>query len=125
MRMPAQDSPLRIGTRGSPLALAQAYETRDRLMKAHELPEDAFQIEVIKTTGDKVQDRALSEIGGKGLFTKEIEEALLDGRIDIAVHSMKDLPTTSPEGLCITAVSYRANPADTLLIRKDVVEKRV
>lgn len=115
MRMPAQDSPLRIGTRGSPLALAQAYETRDRLMKAHELPEDAFQIEVIKTTGDKVQDRALSEIGGKGLFTKEIEEALLDGRIDIAVHSMKDAPTWRQPGLMLTTYLKREDARDAFI----------
>ncbi len=107
---PTPDRPMKIGTRGSPLALAQAYETRDRLAAAHSLPEDAFHVEVIKTTGDQVQDRALSEIGGKGLFTKEIEEALLDGRIDIAVHSMKDMPTVLPDGLVI----------DCLLPREDV-----
>ncbi|MEM7615880.1 MAG: hydroxymethylbilane synthase, partial [Pseudomonadota bacterium] len=89
---PSPDSPLRIGTRGSPLALAQAHETRARLMAAHELPEAAFEIVVIKTTGDKVLDRPLGEIGGKGLFTKEIEDAMLAGEIDIAVHSMKDMP---------------------------------
>ena len=86
MTLPDPDQPLKIGTRGSPLALAQAEETRERLMKAHDLPEEAFRIIVIKTTGDQVQDRALSEIGGKGLFTKEIEEALLSGGIDIAVN---------------------------------------
>ncbi|MEM7060248.1 MAG: hydroxymethylbilane synthase [Pseudomonadota bacterium] len=107
---PTQERPLKIGTRGSPLALAQAHETRDRLAAAHGLAENAFHVEVIKTTGDQVQDRALSEIGGKGLFTKEIEEALLDGRIDIAVHSMKDMPTVLPDGLCI----------DCLLPREDV-----
>ena len=95
------DRPLRIGTRGSPLALAQAHETRARMMAAHGLPEEAFAIVVIKTTGDAVLDRPLSEIGGKGLFTKEIEEALLDGAIDLAVHSMKDLPTRLPAGLTI------------------------
>ena len=81
-------NPLRIGTRGSPLALAQAHETRDRLCAAHGMDQDAVTIEVIKTTGDRVQDRPLSAIGGKGLFTKEIEEALLGQRIDIAVHSV-------------------------------------
>lgn len=115
MRMPDQHSPLRIGTRGSPLALAQAYEARDRLMAAHGLAEDAFQIEVIKTTGDRVQDRALSEIGGKGLFTKEIEEALIDGRIDIAVHSMKDAPTWRQPGLVLTTFLEREDPRDAFI----------
>ncbi|MEM9049780.1 MAG: hydroxymethylbilane synthase [Pseudomonadota bacterium] len=107
---PDPDRPLRIGTRGSPLALAQAEETRARLMAAHGLPEAAFAIKIIRTTGDAVQDRALSEIGGKGLFTKEIEEALREGRIDIAVHSMKDVATVLPGGLVI----------DTILPREDV-----
>ncbi|WP_109562947.1 hydroxymethylbilane synthase [Jannaschia seohaensis] len=102
--------PLRIGTRGSPLALAQAYETRGRLMASMDLPEAAFEIVVIKTTGDRVLDRPLKEIGGKGLFTREIEEQLLDGSIDIAVHSMKDMPTEQPEGLLL----------DTYLPREDV-----
>ena len=115
MRMPDQDNPLRIGTRGSPLALAQAYEVRDRLIAAHELAEEAFQIEVIKTTGDKVQDRSLSEIGGKGLFTKEIEEALLDGRIDIAVHSMKDAPTWRQPGLKLTTYLEREDARDAFI----------
>jgi hydroxymethylbilane synthase len=109
-RAPAPDTPLRIGTRGSPLALAQAHETRARLMAAHALTEDCFRIEIIRTTGDAVQDRALAEIGGKGLFTKEIEEALLSGAIDIAVHSMKDVATVLPDGLVI----------DTILPREDV-----
>ena len=108
--LPKPDAPLRIGTRGSPLALAQAHETRDRLAAAHGLPADAFEIVPIKTTGDRVQDRALKEIGGKGLFTREIEEALLSGGIDIAVHSMKDMPTLQPEGLIL----------DTYLPREDV-----
>ena len=108
-------NPLRIGTRGSPLALAQAEETRDRLMRAHGLPVGAFHIEVIKTTGDKVQDRALSEIGGKGLFTKEIEEALQGGRIDIAVHSMKDVPTFRAEGLALTCYLPREDPRDAFV----------
>ncbi|KAJ9703845.1 hypothetical protein PVL29_005214 [Vitis rotundifolia] len=90
---------VRIGTRGSPLALAQAYETRDKLMAAHsELAEEgAIQIVVIKTTGDKILTQPLADIGGKGLFTKEIDEALLNGDIDIAVHSMKDVPTYLPD----------------------------
>ena len=107
---PSAQIPLKIGTRGSPLALAQAHEARDRLAAAHGLPQDAFEVQVIKVMGDQIQDRALAEIGGKGLFTKEIEEALLDGRIDIAVHSMKDMPTVLPDGLVI----------DCLLPREDV-----
>ena len=96
--LPRPASPLKIGTRGSPLALAQAYETRARLSAAFDLPEQAFEIVVIKTTGDKILDRPLKEIGGKGLFTREIEDDLTAGRIDIAVHSMKDMPTVQPEG---------------------------
>lgn len=92
---------MRIGTRGSALALAQAHETRDRLMAAFDLPQAAFEIAVIKVTGDMVQDRPLGELGGKGLFTREIEEALLDGSIDIAVHSMKDMPVEQPGGLVL------------------------
>ncbi len=115
---PSADRPLKIGTRGSPLALAQAYETRDRLASAHGLPEDAFEIRVIKTTGDRVLDRALSEIGGKGLFTKEIEEALLAGEIDLAVHSMKDMPTVLPEGLEISALLPREDVRDAFVSRE-------
>ena len=93
---------LKIGTRGSPLALIQAAETRDRLMAAHDLPIDAFEIKVIQTTGDSIQDRPLSEIGGKGLFTKEIQSELLSGTIDIAVHSMKDVANVTPDGLVLS-----------------------
>jgi len=115
MQMPSPASPLRIGTRGSPLALAQAHETRARLMAAHDLPEDAFAIHPIKTTGDRVQDRALKEIGGKGLFTREIEDALLDGTIDIAVHSMKDMPTLQPGGLLIDCYLPREDVRDAFV----------
>jgi hydroxymethylbilane synthase len=108
--LPSPASPFRIGTRGSPLALAQAHETRDRLGAAFGLPQEAFEIVVIKVTGDAVQDRPLKEIGGKGLFTREIEDALLGGTIDIAVHSMKDMPVEQPEGLIL----------DTYLPREDV-----
>lgn len=111
-QMPDPQTPLRIGTRGSALALAQAHETRDRLMAAHGLPQDAFQIVVIKTTGDRVQDRPLKEIGGKGLFTREIEDALTDGGIDIAVHSMKDMPTLQPQGLLIDCYLPREDVRD-------------
>ncbi|MEM7527034.1 MAG: hydroxymethylbilane synthase [Pseudomonadota bacterium] len=113
--LPSPEKPLRIGTRGSPLALAQAEETKARLMAAHDLPAEAFEIVVIKTTGDAVQDRALSEIGGKGLFTKEIEEGLLGGSIDIAVHSMKDMPTVLPDGLAITALLPREDVRDAFI----------
>ena len=94
-----QTKTLKIGTRGSALALAQARETCDRLVKAHGLREDDIEIVVISTSGDRIQDRPLSEVGGKGLFTLEIEEQLADGRIDLAVHSSKDMPTFLPEGL--------------------------
>jgi hydroxymethylbilane synthase len=113
--MPRPDSPLRIGTRGSPLALAQAYETRDRLMVAHGLSEDCFTIAVIKTSGDLIQDRPLSEVGGKGLFTKEIEEALLADEIDIAVHSMKDMPVDQPNGLMLDCYLPREDVRDAFL----------
>ncbi len=112
---PSAERPLRIGTRGSPLALAQAHETKVRLMAAHGLPEGAFEIVPIKTTGDRVQDRPLSEIGGKGLFTREIEDALLAGAIDIAVHSMKDMPTLQPAGLGITCYPPREDPRDAFV----------
>ncbi len=107
-----QTATLRIGTRGSPLALAQAHEARLRLMKAHGLPEEAFAVEVIATSGDRIQDRPLSEAGGKGLFTKELEEALFSGRIDIAVHSAKDMPTQLPAGLELSAFLPREDARD-------------
>ncbi|MET0640089.1 MAG: hydroxymethylbilane synthase [Hyphomicrobium sp.] len=110
-----QATRIRIGTRGSPLALAQAHEVKDRIVAAHGLPEDAVTIQVIKTTGDRVLDRPLSEIGGKGLFTKEIEEALLANDIDVAVHSMKDMQTVLPEGLVIEAVLPREDARDAFI----------
>ncbi len=106
---------LKIGTRGSKLALTQAYETRRRLMKAHGLPEDAVQILPMSTAGDRIRDRPLSEVGGKGLFTEEIEQALRDGRIDIAVHSTKDMPTTLPEGLHLSVFLEREDPRDAFV----------
>ncbi len=112
---PDPKSPFRIGTRGSPLALAQAHETRDRLASAWTLETAAFEIVVIRTTGDKVQDRPLKEIGGKGLFTREIEAALLDGGIDIAVHSMKDMPVDQPDGLVLDCYLPREDPRDALV----------
>jgi len=107
---------LRIGTRGSPLALYQAREVAARLAALlGRGPEEAAEIVVIKTTGDRVQDRNLSELGGKGLFTKEIEEALLTGEIDLAVHSMKDMPSTLPGGLVIDCLLEREDPRDAFL----------
>jgi hydroxymethylbilane synthase len=123
MILPTPAEPLMIGTRGSPLALAQAYETRARLMAAFGLPEGAFEIVVIKTTGDDRSmidaDRPLKEIGNKGLFTKEIEEAMLDGRIDIAVHSMKDMPVAQPEGLVLDCYLPREDVRDAFVSLKD------
>ncbi|MFQ5438737.1 MAG: hydroxymethylbilane synthase, partial [Paracoccaceae bacterium] len=112
---PNSDTPLRIGTRGSPLALAQAEETRARLMQMHGLDRSCFEIKVIKTTGDRIQDKSLRELGGKGLFTREIEDALLDGRIDIAVHSMKDMPVDQPEGLKLDCILPREDPRDAFV----------
>ncbi len=116
---PTQMAPLKIGTRGSPLALAQAFETRARLMAAHDLPEDAFEIVVIKTSGDNAAliaaDKPLKEVGGKGLFTKEIEEAMVAGAIDIAVHSMKDMPTVQPEGLVLDCYLPREDTRDAFV----------
>lgn len=115
---PSIDRPVRIGTRGSALALAQAHETRDRLAAAHGLPAAAFAIVPIRTTGDRVLDRPLREIGGKGLFTREIEDALLDRRIDIAVHSMKDMPVLQPDGLVIDCYLPRQDVRDAFISRR-------
>lgn len=109
---------LRIGTRGSPLALAQANDVRARLIAAHGLADDAVTIRIIKTSGDIIQDRPLSEVGGKGLFTKEIEEALLANEIDLAVHSMKDVPTVLPDGLTISTILEREDPRDVFISLK-------
>ena len=113
-----EQNPMKIGTRGSPLALAQAYETRTRLGRALGLPEAAFEIVVIQTTGDRVQDRPLGEIGGKGLFTKEIEEAMLSKDIDIAVHSMKDMPVDCPDGLTLNCFLPREDVRDAFICNK-------
>ena len=110
--MPSPAQPFKIGTRGSPLALWQAHEVRRCLMAAHHLPEAAFAIVVIKVMGDQILDRALKDIGGKGLFTREIEEALLAGGIDVAVHSMKDMPVLQPEGLVLDCYLPRADVRD-------------
>ena len=117
--LPSPASPLKIGTRGSPLALAQAYETRQRPGQAFGLPETAFEIVVIKTTGDDAaliaKDKPLKELGGKGLFTKEIEEQLASGGIDIAVHSMKDMPVEQPEGLLLDCYLPREDVRDAFV----------
>ena len=109
---------LRIGTRGSPLALAQAGQVRERLAAAHGLPVERIELKVIRTTGDMIRDRPLAEVGGKGLFTKEIEEALLAREIDLAVHSAKDMPTVLPGGLGIAAVLPREDVRDAFISRK-------
>jgi hydroxymethylbilane synthase len=109
---------LRLGTRGSPLALAQARMVRDALAAAHGLAPDRIELVVIRTTGDRIQDRPLAEVGGKGLFTKEIEEALSAGSIDLAVHSSKDMPTVLPPGLALDAFLEREDPRDAFISRK-------
>ena len=112
---PSPSAPLRIGTRGSPLALAQAYETRTRLAEALHASEDSFEIVVISTSGDRILDRPLKEVGGKGLFTKEIEQEMLDRKIDIAVHSMKDMPVEQPDGLTLGCYLPREDVRDAFV----------
>jgi len=107
-----------IGTRGSPLALIQAEEVRGRLVGLHGLGSAGIEVKIIKTSGDKIQDRPLSEVGGKGLFTKEIEEALFDRSIDLAVHPMKDVATILPDGLVIAAILEREDPRDAFISLK-------
>ena len=109
---------LRIGTRGSPLALVQARAVRARLAGTIGVDEEAIALVTIRTSGDAIQDRPLADIGGKGLFTKEIEEALLGGRIDLAVHSAKDMPTFSQPGLMLAACLEREDPRDVFISRK-------
>jgi hydroxymethylbilane synthase len=106
---------MKIGTRGSPLALVQTREVLRMLTAAHACAEDEFEIVVIKTTGDMIQDRALAEAGGKGLFTKEIDAAMLNGEIDVAVHSSKDLPTFLPEGVTIAGYLPREDVRDAFI----------
>lgn len=106
---------IRIGTRGSELALWQARHTQEQLAGAGA----EVELQIIKTKGDRIQHLSFDKIEGKGFFTKEIEDALMRGEVDLAVHSMKDLPTEQPEGLAITAVSYREDPADWLVIRRE------
>ena len=104
----------RIGTRGSKLAMIQASFVRDRLAAAY--PEDTFELVTITTTGDRVTDRPLAAIGGSGVFVREIERALQEGAIDLAVHSMKDLPAVQPDGLCLAKAWTRADPRDVLVL---------
>ena len=106
---------LTIGTRGSPLALAQTHQTRALIARAHGITEDEIAISIIRTTGDMIQDRPLSESGGKGLFTKELDIALIEGAIDLAVHSSKDLPTILPDGLCVAGYLPREDVRDVLI----------
>ncbi len=113
-----KESILRIGSRGSPLALAQAREVKSRLAAAAGLDAERIEIEVIRTTGDAIQDRPLAEAGGKGLFTKEIEEALLSRTIDLAVHSSKDIPTVLPPGLMLAGFLPREDARDAFISRK-------
>jgi hydroxymethylbilane synthase len=109
---------LRLGTRGSPLALAQARETQALLARAHDIAPERIEVRVIRTSGDMISDRPLSEVGGKGLFTKEIERALADGEIDIGVHSAKDMPTLLPDGLMLSAFLEREDVRDALIAPK-------
>ena len=113
--MTQSSAQFRIGTRGSPLSAVQTEAVCARLCAVHGLPREAFEIMVIKTSGDQAGDRRLADLGGKGLFTKEIEEALLDGRVDLAVHSAKDVPTFLPKGLALAAFPFRADPRDAFV----------
>jgi hydroxymethylbilane synthase len=114
---------LRLGTRGSPLALAQTQWVRVELMRVHGLAETDIAIEIIKTSGDKILDRPLSEVGGKGLFTKELEDALLEGRIDLAIHSMKDVATQVPDALEIIAMLPREDHRDRLITANGEIKR--
>lgn len=116
--VPQSTAALRIGTRGSPLALVQARTVRARLAATMQVDEEAIELVIIRTSGDTIQDRPLAEVGGKGLFTKEIEEALLGGRVDLAVHSSKDMPTFSQAGLMLAACLEREDPRDVFISRK-------
>ena len=114
----AQSEALRIGTRGSPLALVQARTVRERLAAVLGRAAESIELKIIRTTGDTIVDRPLAEEGGKGLFTKEIEEALLRGDIDLAVHSAKDMPTFLPDGLVLAACLEREDPRDVFISKK-------
>ncbi|WP_131873382.1 MULTISPECIES: hydroxymethylbilane synthase [unclassified Bradyrhizobium] len=112
-----QAKPFRIGTRGSPLALAQAHEARDRLMSAHGLPAEMFEVIVLTTRGDRIAGRSLADIGGKGLFTEELEAKLIVSDLDFAVHSVKDMPASLPEGLHLSAYLPREDIRDAFIGR--------
>jgi hydroxymethylbilane synthase len=114
----SSDIILRLGTRGSPLALTQARMVRAALATAHGFDPERIALEVIRTSGDRIQDRPLADAGGKGLFTKEIEEALTARSVDFAVHSSKDMPTALPPGLVLTAFMPREDPRDAFISRK-------
>ena len=115
MTSPPPSRPLRLGTRGSPLALTQARMVIAALRAVHGWGEDAVEIVTIKTSGDRIQDRALAEVGGKALWTKELDRALVDGEIDFAVHSMKDVETIRPPEIVIAAMLPRADVRDRLI----------
>jgi hydroxymethylbilane synthase len=112
---PSPDRPFRLGTRRSPLAMAQAVETRARLCAAHGWAEGAVELVPVVASGDKIQDRPLADIGGKALWTRELDRWLIDGQIDAAVHSLKDVETARPEAIALVAVLPRADKADVLL----------
>lgn len=112
---PSPDKPFRIGTRRSPLAMAQAHEARARLCAAHGWPQEAVELIPVTATGDRIQDRALADIGGKALWTRELDRCLIAGEIDAAVHSLKDVETLRPETIAIAAVLPREDKADVLL----------
>jgi len=114
---------IRIGTRGSQLALTQAHWVEKVLLQAH--PHLKISLRIIKTTGDKIQDAPLAKIGGKGLFVKEIEEALIGRRVDLAVHSIKDVPTEFPAGLHLAAITKREDPRDVFISREGLVLKKL
>ncbi|GMM92743.1 hydroxymethylbilane synthase [Qipengyuania sp. MTN3-11] len=119
---PTPDTPLRLGTRRSPLAMAQAEEAKARLVAAHGWVQDAVELVPVVASGDKVQDRPLSEIGGKALWTRELDAWLIENRIDAAVHSMKDVETIRPQELAIAAILPRADKADRLLGAMTIAE---
>jgi len=112
---PTAENPICLGTRASPLAMAQAHMAAAALRQAHGLPEAAIAIHAVQTVGDKVLHRPLAEIGGKALWTKELDGALIEGQIDFAVHSMKDVETELAHGICLAAVLERADPRDRLV----------
>ncbi|MGC4251295.1 MAG: hydroxymethylbilane synthase [Sphingobium sp.] len=113
--MTGRDRPLRLGTRGSPLALAQAQMTAQALRARFGWPMEAIETVIVQTSGDRIQDRALAEIGGKALWTKELDRALAEGEIDFAVHSMKDVETIRPDAIRIAAMLPRADVRDKLI----------